>query len=717
MFESDDWDLDQEFLNDVDNKTNKYYSQKDNQESEPKRRKIEMKNDLIFASNCDVSCGENSLNKITKKYDENKDLRKNLILGIFNKNLQNKNEFKDALNDPKRTCNNTLSNISINQIHNCKNNQLPRKNLVLGILKNRTAQNGVIKDNIKNLELKQTASKIDEKTENTSFNNEIEYQISKAISEIQNRSNSDNPNSSLFENSKQQLLDNMLKQKSIDNIQAKNDITKSNFFKVPQVKSNKKMTLVRKFPGPAGLLPDDIDSNITCISYLNNLEESDIMNKKNDSNNLSEYCSQTTKNLFTEGAWQLMLNDLPDGFLKGHDIATIKQIANMNGFNSTKIKFLAGIVEHIDYSHDNPPIVLKDFTDSIHGILHKNIPLKYPGLLECNVVVLLHDVGLLRISGTFVSNKYQILISPSSLLGIYTSKGTIERTEYMEAIFENISKKRTKTEENDCTTAMALKEYLLENDGQFTVENTCNSIENSSRKDPNFFTILNETNKNMNEPMNFDTDLSFSVSFNKITDLQNQNNFNGSMSRNLKYVKEESKEQKFKMSLPKQEKNTQNNNEEKVTDLFKSIRKFVPNASEKKCFSHNFKQTNARHLSTINISSKQNTSDRLNNIFSEKVDIDKCLEETASSVSYKKMKSSSMVRSKLLQFKNADTLTSPKNSASIIVLDSKEICEKLSEKDLPRTSSFMCNAINNIENDSDDEMLSQLDMDLLDHFQ
>ncbi|KOX74321.1 hypothetical protein WN51_00224 [Melipona quadrifasciata] len=662
-----------------------------------------MNNDLIFASNCDISWEANSLNKITKKYDEYKDLRKNLILGIFNKNLQNKNEFKDALNDPKKIRNNTLSNISINQIHSCKNNQLPRKNLVLGIFKNQTAQNGVIKNNIKNLELKHTVSKIDEKTKNTSCNNEIKYQISKAISEIQNSSNSDNSNSSLFENSKQQL-NNMLKQKSMDNIQAKNDITKSNFFvfKVPQVDSNKKMTLVRKFPGPAGLLPDDIDSNITCVSYLNSLEESEMMNKKTDSNNLSEYCSQTTKNLFTEGAWQLMLNDLPDGFLKGHDIATIKQIANVNGFNSTKIKFLAGIVEHIDYSHDNPPIVLKDFTDNIHGILHKNIPLKYPGLLECNVVVLLHDVGLLKISGTFVSNKYQILISPSSLLGIYTSKGTIERTEYMEAIFENISKKETKTEEKDCATAMASKTHSLENDGQFIVENTCNSIENSNRKDPNFFTILNETDRNINELMNFDTDLSFSVSSNKITDLQNPNNFNSSTSRNLKYVKEESKEQKFKISLPKQEENTQNNNEEKVTDLFKSIRKFAPNTSEKKCFSHNFKQTNAMHLSTINVS-----SNRLNNIFSEKVDIDKCLEETASSVSYKKMKSSPFVRSKLLQFKNADTLTS---------LDSKGICEKLSEKDLPRTSSFMYNAINNIENNSDDEMLSQLDMDLLDHF-
>ncbi|XP_033301321.1 uncharacterized protein LOC117206258 [Bombus bifarius] len=724
MFESDDWDLDQDFLNDVDEKVNNYYSQKDNQESEPKKRKIDINDDSIFSFNHDVSWKESTTNKSTEKSDENKDSRKNLILEIFNKN-----EFKNAFSDLKNLCDSTSSNTSVNQVQSCKNNQLPRKNLVLGILKNKNIQDKVIENNTKNLELKKAIPKINEKLENTVFNNEKKCQISKTTSKIENRSSNDNFKPPLFENSKKQLLCNVLKQNPIDNIQAKNDITK-NYLPIfkPQIESNKKMTLIRKFPGPAGLLPDDIDTNISCISYFNSLEESEMTTKETDSSNLSEYCSQNTKNLFTEGPWQLMLGDLPDNFLKGHDIVTTKQIANMNGFNSTKVEFLAGIIEHIDYSHDNPPIVLKDFTDKIHGIVHKDIPLKYPDLLEPNVVVLLHDVGLLRTSGTFVLNKYQILISPSSLLAIYTSKGTIERTEYMEAIFGNISDGRMKTEGKEkanCISATALEAHPSKGDSQFIEKNNSNNkkpiyfrknIESVTKKDSSFSTNSSEIDENTDEPMDFDTDVSFSVSFNKITDTQIEKNFNTSMSKNLEHAKEESKKQKSKLSLTKQKDNIQNDDIERAKDLLRSLKRSTPDINEKKFFSRNFKilQTNAEHSTAANTSLKRTESDKLNDMLFEKIGIDKCPEKTVSSACHKEVeRSSPFIRSKLLQFKNADTLTLPENSASTATLDSPKIPDKLAEKELLGTSKSMCDISRDTENDSDDEMLSLLDMDII----
>lgn len=724
MFESDDWDLDQDFLIDVDEKVNNYYSQKDNQESEPKKRKIDINDDSIFSFDRDVSWKESTANKSTEKCDENKDSRKNLILGIFNKN-----EFKDAFSDLKNLCDNTSSNTSVNQVQSCKNNQLPRKNLVLGILKNKNVQDKVIENNTKNLELKKAVPKFNEKLENAVFNNERKCQISKTTSKTENRLNNDNSKPSLFENSKKQLLCNVLKQNPIDNIQAKNDITK-NYLPIfkPQIESNKKMTLIRKFPGPAGLLPDDIDTNISCISYLNSLEESEMKTKETDSSNLSEYCSQNTKNLFTEGPWQLMLGDLPDNFLKGHDIATTKQIANMNGFNSTKVEFLAGIIEHIDYSHDNPPIVLKDFTDKIHGIIHKDIPLKYPDLLEPNVVVLLHDVGLLRTSGTFVLNKYQVLISPSSLLAIYTSEGTIERTEYMEAIFGNISDGRMKTEgkeKADCISATALEAHSSKGDSQFIEKNNSNNkksiyfrknIESVIKKDSSFSTNSNEIDENTDEPMDFDTDVSFSVSFNKITDTQIEKNFNTSMSKNLEHAKEESKKQKSKLSLTKQKDNIQNDDIERAKDLLRSLKRSTSDINEKKFFSRNFKilQTNAEHSTAANISLKRTESEKLNDMLFEKIGIDKCPEKTVSSTCHKEVEHSSpFIRSKLPQFKNADTLTLPENSASTATLDSPKIPDKLVEKELLGTSESMCDISRDTENDSDDEMLSQLDMDII----
>lgn len=719
-------------MNDVDDKINKYCSQKDNQESEPKRRKIDINNDSISSSvfNTDYS-EQNIINKTTLKYNENKESRKNLILEIFNKNLSQKNISKDMLNDPKRSCDNISPNIHINQIHSCENNQLLRKDLVLGILKNKNIQDKIIEDNTKNLKLqtkiKDNSDNINEKLKNTSLSKKINCQISKSV--LENTLNNDDFKLCMFEHSRKQLPCNILQKQlqvttitETNNIQSNNSIKNLLAYKTPQ---NKKMTLIRKFPGPAGLLPDDLDSNILCVSYLNSLEENEMSNKETNTNNLSEYCSQNTKNLFTEGAWQLMLDDLPQDFLKGHNIATVKKIANMNGFNNTKVKFLAGIIEHIDYSHDNPPIILKDFTDNIRGIFHRDIPLKYPGLLESNVVVLLHDVGLLKISGTFVSNKYQILISPSSLLAIYTSKGTIERTQYMKTIFENILDAKTKTidykEKVDCISTIEL-EPLKNNIHLISKKNTelinfKENIENNNKTDSNFSNLnLNETNEDIDKSMNFDSDIFFSISSNNIVDSQNQKNFNNSRFKNVKHMKKETKQQKSKQSFTKEEENLQNDDKQRAEYLLKNLKKCSPDINEKKCLSDNSKilQINAEHLSSKNIYSEEIEPKILNNISFEKINVDKCFEKTISPSCQKKVKNKqekniTSVRTKLLQFQNIDVL-SPENSAI-----SSGIKEKF--KNLPqKKSSEILNSMHKLddnENDSDDEMLSQLDMNII----
>ncbi|XP_043785603.1 hybrid signal transduction histidine kinase M-like [Apis laboriosa] len=725
MFESDDWDLDQDFLNDIDDKINKYCSQKDNQESEPKRRKIDINNDSISSSISNIDCLEqNIINKTTLKYNENKESRKNLILGIFNKNVSQKNISKDMLNDPKRSCDNISSNIHINEVHTCENNQLPRKNLVLGILKNKNIQDKIIEDNTKNLKLqtkiKDNSSNINEKIKSTSLNKKINYQISKSI--FENTLNNDDFKLCMFEHSRKQLSCNTLQKQFTNNIQSNNSIKNLLACKTPQ---NKKMTLIRKFPGPAGLLPDDLDSNILCVSYLNSLEENEMSNKETNTNNLSKYCSQNTKNLFTEGAWQLMLDDLPQDFLKDHNIATVKKIANMNGFNNTKVKFLAGIIEHIDYSHDNPPIILKDFTDNIRGILHRDIPLKYPGLLESNVVVLLHDVGLLKISGTFVSNKYQILISPSSLLAIYTSKGIIERTQYMKTIFENILDGKTKIiekEKVDCISTIEI-EPLKNSIHLISKKNTelinfKENIENNNKTDSNFSNLnLNETNEDINKSMNFDSDIFFSIPSNNI-DSQNQKNFNSSKFKNVKHMKKETKQQKSKQSFTKEEENLQNDDKQRAEYLLKNLKKCSPDINEKKKgLSHNSKilQMNAEHLSSKNIYSKEIEPKILNNISFEKINVDKCFEKTISPSCHKKVNSKqeknvTSIRTKLLQFQNIDIL-SPENSAFTIPLDIKEKFKNLSQKKSETSNSM--HKFDNNENDSDDEMLSQLDMNII----
>ncbi|XP_076756337.1 uncharacterized protein LOC143426635 [Xylocopa sonorina] len=731
MFESDDWELDQDFLNDVDDKTIKYCSQVDDQKNEAKRRKIEINNDPIFSPNCDViSWEEKVVNKSIAKQDENKVSRKNLILGIFNKS--DKNISQDAPSDPRRLFDNKSTNKTTNHVQSCESTQLTRKNLVLEILKQSNVQTNDVQSNKTNRKLEKNGPRImsnnyiDAKQKSVVSNDKIKCKASKDHTRIENNSNNDNLRQDVFENSRNQSPCNILKRQSIE---SKNDSSKCNspMTKPMQAQSNKKMTmtLVRKFPGPAGLLPDDIDCNIPCIPYLNNLEESE-MNEKADANKLPEYCSQNTKNLFTEGAWQLMLDDLPHNFLKGHDIATIKQTATLNGFNSIKVKFLAGIIEHIDYSHDNPPIILKDFTDSIQGIIHRDIPIKYPGLLESNVVILLHDVGLLRISGTFVSNKYQVLISPSNLLAIYTNKGTVEHIRYIESIVGNISDGKRKMEERqkESIFTTALKSHSSETNSQFSEKE--DYINKGLTKFNKNLTDANKKNvdKIMEESMDFDSDISFSVSPTGITDSQNQKNFNNVTPMNLKCIIQENKKQSLQQPLVKKNEILQEDDDkERAKNLLKNLKRFSFDANERKYPSHNSTslQANAKPSTPQYIHSKEVESKVTNDIFSRKIDIDECsvklspgktkLSKDVFRPSHhnNEKKNMSSIRSKLQQFKSADVLTSLENSE----LDLKEESESFIEKKLPIMSRCVRDKLCDTENDSDDEMLSQLDMDVI----
>ncbi|CAL7950962.1 unnamed protein product [Xylocopa violacea] len=320
-----------------------------------------------------------------------------------------------------------------------------------------------------------------------------------------------------------------------------------------------------------------------------------------------------------------MLDDLPHNFLKGHDIATIKQTATLNGFNSIKVKFLAGIIEHIDYNHDNPPIILKDFTDSIQGIIHRDIPIRYPGLLESNVVILLHDVGLLRISGTFVSNKYQVLISPSSLLAIYTNKGTVEHTQYIASVFRTISdgKRKMEEQEKESISATALKSHSSETNSQFCEKE--NHITKGLKKLNKNSTDANKkiVDKITEESMDFDSDISFSVSPTGITDSQNQKNFNNVTPMNLKYIIQENKKQSLQQSLVKKNDNLQENDDrERAKNLLKNLKRFTFDANEKKHISHNSKslQANTTPSTPLHIHFKEVESKVMNDTVSREID-------------------------------------------------------------------------------------------------
>ncbi|KZC11792.1 PREDICTED: uncharacterized protein LOC107189939 [Dufourea novaeangliae] len=691
MFESDDWDLDQDFLNDVDKKSHTVCFATDRDEVELKRRKIEVSNHSVFSSNTDVDrCEQKSINTATTQCID-KTSRKNLILGMFNKNLSNSNVSQKSPRD-------NMVQSESNMIKSSNNSQLPRKNLVLEILKKKSTDGTVIENNTKNLVPRNTELKA-KSNSNTHIqeqeSSKVKHQPPNKNAQRKSDLNNDILKRGSYENSRKQLLVNLLKQHSMNIMEHKN----KSVMKAPQAQSNKKMTLVRRFPGPAGLLPDGIEASVLPISYLNSLDESEETKESNEAD-LPEYCSQNTKDLFTEGAWQLMLDDLPNDFLKGYEIATVKQMANTNGYNCTKIDFLAGVVERIDNSHENPPIVLKDFTDSIQGIVHRDIPLKYPGLLESNVVILLHDVGLLKTSKSLVSNRYHILISPSSLLAIYSSKGKIERTRYMESILGNVSNGEM---EPDATREDRVFSKILVKESQ--------KVLNDSHKKISKFGSSIETFGNESIGIDLTEEFSFSVPSNEITDKQNTTNFVCSASTSLRDTKKEDKQR-------------QSNCTEKSKNLVDSLKRFSHVSTSEK-FSRNSRSSrmDMEHPVSTSTRTEEATSEMLCDNPTEKMDIDeedinRCPKETESEKNglYRSCfgsaeKTKLPVRSKLMKFKNADVLTPPRSSESNPSLDSNNDNDIDGQKKSSENPNSVLEILCAAENDSDDEMLSQIDMD------
>ncbi|KAF7418339.1 hypothetical protein HZH68_000992 [Vespula germanica] len=732
MFESEDWNFDEEFLQDIDDKTLKYLSHLENEEIDlpVKKRKLSINDNTITSPNKIVNKQEsitNNNNEDSNEVDIGYTSRQNFVLDLFQQTSEKKDDSKSKYKNKKlysrvKSCtentsqkNTIFQGLNVSKLENDLNVQKLRKNIVLDILKKKNVKN--LSDNNNKISsnklthIHQSQKIIISEKSKVEYNNSLkkpnscpltsygspffyknETLTNNTISDIKNcnqksiiskdhdkkqkkliQTASKNLQQPISKNinhnmqgistdSRKYLLIQHLKHftsfnKGLDNIKH------SSFIFKMEKQSNKKTTLVRKFPGPAGLLPDVIDTS-KLSSYLKNLEDrriEGIQSQKNTS--LIEYCSQNTKTLFSEGAWQIMLNDLPTEFLKNYEIEQIKKIASANQHQCIKIPFLAGIIESIDYSHENPSIVLKDFTDKIEGTIHADIPAKYPGTLEKNVVILLQNVGLLCISGTFIIHKYHILISPSNLLAIYSYTGDIIHTLHMQFLKKEFCIIESKTSNLN----------RLQNDNYNIKEKNLDSSnihqEDSSFSKKNY----SKTYRNFNQSNNSDIDpgkFLFSMDLNGVNNSQNQKNFNISkLSTNL-FEEEKNTNLKDRIIVKENKENIHDNETTSLQVSTDTSLKYPQNQD-------------------INRSDKRENNNKNQNV---------------------------SIKSRLSIFKFRDVVTPIELIFRHENLHTKAILQNNKNKSNDKQTlsvdrNWTENILHNNDNDSDDEMLSQLDVD------
>ncbi|XP_042242993.1 uncharacterized protein LOC121880055 [Homarus americanus] len=204
--------------------------------------------------------------------------------------------------------------------------------------------------------------------------------------------------------------------------------------KPPQVKVQKlsnpggPVIQKRKFPGPAGILPQ-LGVNIA-VPNIQQLHE-----KESPSSVVQDVvCSQDSADYFSQGPWQQMINDLDLDLtetvspLKVFNIKWVLRTASLKGQAGVrKVPFLAVIVHNIDVKHTDATAILKDPTGEMNGTIASSVmdeygPLLQPGsLLLLRGVTVLSPVGMRPATGLREhARRHYLNITLNTVLTIYT---------------------------------------------------------------------------------------------------------------------------------------------------------------------------------------------------------------------------------------------------------------------------------------------------------
>uniref|UniRef100_A0A1B6CTF2 Homologous recombination OB-fold protein OB-fold domain-containing protein n=1 Tax=Clastoptera arizonana TaxID=38151 RepID=A0A1B6CTF2_9HEMI len=179
----------------------------------------------------------------------------------------------------------------------------------------------------------------------------------------------------------------------------------------------------RKFPGPAGLLPER-GQNSCFGSPIRDLDLDGSLDTPKE-----ELYSQPGS-LFDEETWQCLISDLGShrDILKILNIGSIKKKAAARCLTKKKVPFLAALLHSIDASAPDPCVILRDSTGEMHGTLHRNVWGEFGAELKTGCVLVLRNVGVL--STGFISRRHYLNITSANLVTLYTtSKGKVQASE------------------------------------------------------------------------------------------------------------------------------------------------------------------------------------------------------------------------------------------------------------------------------------------------
>ncbi|XP_072299045.1 uncharacterized protein hrob [Eucyclogobius newberryi] len=198
-------------------------------------------------------------------------------------------------------------------------------------------------------------------------------------------------------------------------------VSASSTKKRPRSESNRPRT--RRFPGPAGLLPQQpqgqsLDDIVVCVS--NTPAHGAVARSPSQCSS-----SQAEEEDFSGPAWTSMKSEMgldernPSCFLHTYSVVMVLRKAALKQLVRNKVPNMAVLLKNLLPTHTDAKAVFKDPTGEMQGTVHRRLLEDRAGELKAGAVLLLKQVGVFSPS----HRNHYLNVTPNNLLRVYSPDG------------------------------------------------------------------------------------------------------------------------------------------------------------------------------------------------------------------------------------------------------------------------------------------------------
>ncbi|TRY84059.1 hypothetical protein DNTS_014928 [Danionella cerebrum] len=200
--------------------------------------------------------------------------------------------------------------------------------------------------------------------------------------------------------------------------------------KTPQ-RSQSRMThtKTRRFPGPAGALPQQTSEKSLddiVVSVLQSPAHGAVARLKTKQVTSSQISEEDE---FSRGPWAEMKAEMgldeknSSCFLHSYSVVMVLRKAALRQLAKNKVPNMAVVLKSITHTHADAKAVFRDPTGEMHGTVHRRLVEDRQGELKTGAVLLLKQVGVFSPS----HRNHYLNVTPNNLLRIYPPDGVFSQ--------------------------------------------------------------------------------------------------------------------------------------------------------------------------------------------------------------------------------------------------------------------------------------------------